>query len=210
MKNAIIVFLLLSSSLIVAQARGFGIKGGLNYGSVGDLEFTSEFAQDTFSKENKTGYHAGLFYKMNLVGGVFIQPELLYTKLNTEYTNNDVTIDADPLNYEFSKIDIPLLLGIDILGPLNVKAGPSFQYILDTGFEDIDIDFEDPENSFTVGYQLGVGATLGQLGFDVRYEGAFQDNTIVSSADVEEAGFRVDSRPSQWILSLSYSFDKKK
>lgn len=210
MKNAIIVFLLLSSSLIVAQAPGFGIKGGLNYGSVGDLEFTSEFAQDTFSKENKTGYHAGLFYKMNLVGGVFIQPELLYTKLNTEYTNNDVTIDADPLNYEFSKIDIPLLVGIDILGPLNVKAGPSFQYILDTGFEDIDIDFEDPEKSFTVGYQLGVGATLGQLGFDVRYEGAFQDNTIVSSADVEEAGFRVDSRPSQWILSLSYSFDKKK
>lgn len=210
MKNAIIVFLLLSSSLIVAQAPGFGIKGGLNYGSVGDLEFTSEFAQDTFSKENKTGYHAGLFYKMNLVGGVFIQPELLYTKLNTEYTNNDVTIDADPLNYEFSKIDIPLLIGIDILGPLNVKAGPSFQYILDTGFEDIDIDFEDPEKSFTVGYQLGVGATLGQLGFDVRYEGAFQDNTIVSSADVEEAGFRVDSRPSQWILSLSYSFDKKK
>lgn len=210
MKNAFVVFLLLSSSLIVAQAPGFGIKGGLNYGSVGDLEFTSEFAQDTFSKENKTGYHAGLFYKMNLVGGVFIQPELLYTKLNTEYTNNDVTIDADPLNYEFSKIDIPLLIGIDILGPLNVKAGPSFQYILDTGFEDIDIDFEDPEKSFTVGYQLGVGATLGQLGFDVRYEGAFQDNTIVSSADVEEAGFRVDSRPSQWILSLSYSFDKKK
>lgn len=210
MKNAFVVFLLLSSSLIVAQAPGFGIKGGLNYGSVGDLEFTSEFAQDTFSKENKTGYHAGLFYKMNLVGGVFIQPELLYTKLNTEYTNNDVTIDADPLNYEFSKIDIPLLVGIDILGPLNVKAGPSFQYILDTGFEGIDIDFEDPENSFTVGYQLGVGATLGQLGFDVRYEGAFQDNTIVSSADVEEAGLRVDSRPSQWILSLSYSFDKKK
>lgn len=210
MKNAFVVLLLLSSSLIVAQAPGFGIKGGLNYGSVGDLEFTSEFAQDTFSKENKTGYHAGLFYKMNLVGGVFIQPELLYTKLNTEYTNNDVTLDADPLNYEFSKIDIPLLIGIDILGPLNVKAGPSFQYILDTGFEDIDIDFEDPENSFTVGYQLGVGATIGQLGFDVRYEGAFQDNTIVSSADVEEAGFRVDSRPSQWILSLSYSFDKKK
>lgn len=210
MKNAFVVFLLLSSSLIVAQAPGFGIKGGLNYGSVGDLEFTSEFAQDTFSKENKTGYHAGLFYKMNLVGGVFIQPELLYTKLNTEYTNNDVTIDADPLNYEFSKIDIPLLIGIDILGPLNVKAGPSFQYILDTGFEDIDIDFKDPEKSFTIGYQLGVGATLGQLGFDVRYEGAFQDNTIVSSADVEEAGFRVDSRPSQWILSLSYSFDKKK
>lgn len=210
MKNAFVVFLLLSSSLIVAQAPGFGIKGGLNYGSVGDLEFTSEFAQDTFSKENKTGYHAGLFYKMELVAGIFIQPELLYTKLNTEYINNSPLVDADPLNYEFSKIDIPLLVGIDILGPLNVKAGPSFQYILDTGFEDIDIDFEDPEKSFTAGYQLGVGATLGQLGFDVRYEGAFQDNTIVSSADVEEAGFRVDSRPSQWILSLSYSFDKKK
>lgn len=209
MKRALLLFLLLSSSMMFAQASGFGIKGGLNYGSVGDLEFTSEFAQNTFSKENKTGYHAGVFYKMKLAAGIFLQPEVLYTKLNTEYINNNPLVNEDPLNYEFSKIDIPLLVGVDVLGPIHLKGGPSFQYILDTAFEDIDIDFEDPEKSFTVGYQLGVGATLGSIGFDVRYEGAFQDNRIVSRTDVEDAGFSVDSRPSQWILSISYSFNNK-
>lgn len=208
MKNVFIVLLFLSSGMIIGQAPGFGIKGGLNYGTVGDLELTSEFVRETFSKENRAGYHAGIFYKINL-GGLFIQPELLYTELNTEFTGTTTSAGTNVLNYEFSKIDVPILVGLDILGPLNIQAGPSFQYILDSGFEDINIDFEDPQNSFTVGYQLGAGITLGQLALGVRYEGAFQDNTIVSKTDVEDIGFRVDSRPSQWILSLSYSFNRK-
>ena len=195
MKKIIVAVLLLSGITALSQSTGFGIKGGLNYGSVGDLEFTSEFANSTFNKENKTGFHAGVFYKAKFAG-LIIQPELLYTKLNTEYTNDGVS--SDVYDYELSKIDIPLLVGFDIIGPLNIKAGPSFQYIL-------------PENSFTVGYQLGVGVTLGQLGIDVRYEGAFTDNTIITESQVEDnsVGFQVDARPSQWILSLSYAFDKK-
>ena len=208
MKKIIVAVLLLSGMTALSQSTGFGIKGGLNYGSVGDLEFTSEFANSTFSKENKTGFHAGVFYKAKFAG-LIIQPELLYTKLNTEYTNDGVS--SDVYDYELSKIDIPLLVGFDIIGPLNIKAGPSFQYILENGFEEVNIDFEDPENSFTVGYQLGVGVTLGQLGIDVRYEGAFTDNTIITESQVEDnsVGFQVDARPSQWILSLSYAFDKK-
>ena len=68
---------------------------------------------------------------------------------------------------------------------------------------------QDPENTFTVGYQLGVGISLGQLGFDFRYEGSFQDNDAQSVVQVNDdtvAGFTIDSRPSQWILSLSYAF----
>lgn len=205
MKKIIVVVLLLSGMTTFSQTTGFGIKGGLNYGSVGDLEFSSEFASDTFSKENKTGYHAGIFYKADF-GGLIVQPELLYTKLNTEFISQSGNSGSSSLTYELSKIDIPVLIGFELLGPLNIKAGPSFQYILDNGFEDIDIDFEDPEDSFTVGYQLAVGVTLGQLGFDLRYEGAFSENTIVSDTNVQDAGFRVDARPTQWILSLSYSF----
>lgn len=206
MKKIMLAMLLLSGLVASSQGSGFGIKGGLNYGDIGDLQVSTEFATSTFSKENKTGYHAGIFYKAEFAG-IFIQPEVLYTKLNTEYTGDAFVSNASE-NYEFSKLDIPLLIGFDILGPLNVKAGPSFQYILDSGFEDLDIDFEDPENSFTVGYQLGIGITIGQLGFDVRYEGAFQENTIVSDTSIQDAGFTVDSRPAQWILSLSYSLDR--
>ncbi|TVZ23846.1 outer membrane protein with beta-barrel domain [Dokdonia sp. Hel_I_63] len=206
MKKIIVAVLLLSGMTAFSQSAGFGIKGGLNYGSVGDLEFTSEFAESTFDKENKSGFHAGIYYKA-VFAGIFIQPELLYTKINTEYQSN--ISGSNSIDYELSKIDIPVLVGFNVIGPLNVKAGPSFQYIIDDEFDGIDIDFEDPENSFTVGYQLGAGLSFGKLGIDVRYEGAFTDNTIVTESQAEDnsVGFKVDARPSQWILNLSYSLD---
>ncbi len=206
MKKIIFAIVLLSGIALHSQSAGFGIKGGLNYGEIGDAEFSTEFATETFSKENKTGYHAGIFYKIELAG-LFLQPEIMYTKLNTAYSGESTVFQTDgDLDFELSKIDAPILLGLDLIGPINIKAGPSFQYILDSGFDGDNTNFEDPEKSITVGYQLGVGISLKQLGFDVRYEGGFTDNTIVSENSVENAGFTVDTRPSQWILSLSYSF----
>lgn len=203
-----IAILLLSTSIALSQSKSFGIKGGLNYGTAGDIttfgDFTTNFKIDG---EDKVGYHIGLFGKFEFAG-LFLQPEIAYTKLTTSYDNRDLGFNSE--NYNFSKIDVPILLGAKIIGPLNIKAGPSFQYIVNNEFDDLDIDLEDPENSFTVGYQVGAGVTLGQLGLDLRYEGSFTDNTVVTSNQVEsnEFGFTIDTRPSQWILSLSYTFDK--
>ncbi len=208
MKKLLIAVVLLSSLASFAQSTGIGIKGGFNYGSVGDLNLSSEISNMRISPDNKVGYHFGLFGKFE-VAGLFIQPEVLYTKLKTAYVFGEGN-ESTEAEYGFSKIDVPVLLGLNILGPINIKAGPSFQYVLDNEFESDDTEFNisEPENEFTVGYQLGVGATLGQLGIDLRYEGAFQENDVVSSGDVQDAGFNIDSRPSQWIVSLSYSFGK--
>ncbi len=199
--------MLLSSIIATGQSAGFGIKGGVNYGSVGDLEFSSIIGSESYNRDRQAGYHAGIFYKTSFAG-VFLQPEVLYTKINTDYTSRNAGSNQN-YNFEVQKLDIPVLLGLNIVGPLNLKIGPSFQYILNTGFEDNNIDFEDPEKDFTVGYQLGAGITLGQVGLDIRYEGAFTENTIVSSAAMQDAGFTVDSRPSQLILSISFTLDKK-
>jgi len=193
-----ILLLIATSTSAFSQSSGFGIKGGLNYGSTGEL---SGILDRPISGDNKAGFHLGAFGHLELLG-IFIQPELVYTRLNTEYAGANGGRGA---NYNFSKLDIPLLVGLDIIGPLNIKAGPAFQVVLNNEL-DTDIDVEDPENTFTVGYQLGVGVTLGQLGLDLRYEGAFQENDAFSDTNVQDAGFVVDSRPSQWILSLSYTF----
>lgn len=201
MKRFIICVILLSGITALGQDASFGIKGGLNYGATGDLTTFSFIGADgRIDSENKAGYHLGIFGKFNF-SGIFIQPELVYTKLNSGFEDND--LDA---RYDITKIDVPLLIGIDILGPLNIKAGPSLQYILDDEFEANaeDFDLQDPENSVTVGYQLGIGIELGKLGLDARYEGAFQENEVVSSTEVQDAGFRIDTRPKQWIFSLSY------
>ncbi|SKC01593.1 Outer membrane protein beta-barrel domain-containing protein [Salegentibacter salinarum] len=197
MKKLMFIAVFLFSSIgLMAQEADFGIKGGFNYGATGDLkmENASNDLGNIIEGKEKSGYHIGLFSRFEIVG-IFLQPELMYTRLNTEY---------ETFNYKIDKIDAPILLGVNVFGPLNIKAGPSFQYILNNELEDTQLKIGDVEKDITVGYQLGAGLNLGRLGFDVRYEGAFTDNTAFS----EEASdnFSIDSRPSQWILSLSYAF----
>ncbi|MFC6859045.1 outer membrane beta-barrel protein [Zunongwangia atlantica] len=194
MKKVLIIMLCLASTGLWAQSSEFGIKGGLNYGSTGDIDGFQDAVDDfpdITEGEAKAGYHFGIFAKFG-ISSVFIQPELVYTKLTTDYGAFDYNLD---------KIDLPVLLGIDILGPLNIKAGPSFQYITNNEIDNGTFEISDVENDITVGYQLGAGLNLGNLGIDVRYEGAFTDNTAFS--DTASDNFSIDSRPSQWILSLS-------
>lgn len=195
MKKLILAAFIIVSTGAMAQTS-YGIKGGLNYGATGDYETFSDVAGDatTIEGKSKTGYHLGGFARFGFLG-IFIQPELMYTRLNTEYGSMD---------YKLDKIDAPVLLGVNILGPLNIKAGPSFQYILKNELENSRIEVSDVDNSITLGYQLGAGVSLGRLGFDVRYEGAFTDNTAFTGTANEN--FTIDSRPSQWIFSLAYSF----
>lgn len=198
MKNLIFAALLLISGSAMAQVS-YGIKGGLNYGATGEYENYSQVIGDASSTiengQDKTGYHVGLFSKFEIIG-IFIQPELVYTKLKTEYQNFD---------YNISKIDAPVLLGLNILGPLNVKAGPSFQYILKNEIENSHLSISEVEEQITMGYQLGAGLNFGRLGLDLRYEGALQDN-IAFGEMATDNNFKIDSRPSQWILSLAYRF----
>ncbi|GGG29992.1 hypothetical protein GCM10011344_33590 [Dokdonia pacifica] len=208
MKKLMILILFVSSVTAFGQSAQFGLKGGLNYGSTGGLDTFAPFAENfSIDGDDKVGFHVGLYSKFKLLG-IFVQPELVYTRLNTEYSQDGTSAD-----YNFSKIDIPLLVGLDIVGPLNIKAGPSFQLVLNNDLDGLGVAIEDPENSFTIGYQLGAGVQLGRLGIDLRYEGAFQDNDAISDTNVQDFGFVVDSRPSQWILSLSYQLkgngDKK-
>lgn len=198
MKKLILLSLVLVGWNMVAQEATFGIKGGLNYGATGEYENFSQLTGEASSIVNgqeKAGYHAGLFAQFEVLG-IFLRPELLYTKLNTEYEDFD---------YAVSKLDAPVLLGINVLGPINLKAGPSFQYILKNELEKTSIEIGEVENEITVGYQLGLGVTFGRLEFDARYEGAFSENNAYGGELATDAGFRIDSRPSQWILSLAYS-----
>lgn len=209
MKKLIILVLLVSSVSAFGQSAKFGIKGGLNFGATGDItSIIDESPSETFDGDSKVGYHIGVFAKFKFAG-LFLQPELVYTRLTTDYGKS---VDAD---YKFSKLDIPVLLGIDVVGPLSLKAGPAFQLVLNNDLDVDGLEANDPQNSFTIGYQIGAGLQLGRLGIDLRYENSFSENdTSVTSdlTEIAESQFMIDSRPSQWILSLSYQFkeDTKK
>ena len=192
MKKLIISAVLITAVGFLATAQdgtGFGLKGGLNYNSNGD--YFESIGDNAKHPDRNIGYHLGVFGKIG--DKFYFRPELVYTSTKSDYEN-----DA----FKMKKLDAPMLIGIKVLGPINVFGGPAFQYILDTEFDGININ--DVESDFTVGLNFGIGLDLKKIGIDLRYERGFNDNEarfINTNLGVEPS--RLDTRPDQLILSLS-------
>ena len=191
-KTFLLAAMILFGLSATAQSEsGFGIKGGLNYNANGDyFESAGEAARNP---DRNIGYHLGVFGKIG-VSRIYFRPELVYTKTKSDYDGGD---------FDMSKLDAPLLVGVKVIGPLHLFAGPSFQYILDTDFDGITID--DVDNDFTVGLNIGAGVNLGKLGIDLRYERGFSDNeaNFINTNLTTVGPSRIDTRPDQLILSFS-------
>ncbi|ADV49827.1 hypothetical protein Celal_2540 [Cellulophaga algicola DSM 14237] len=189
-KTILTAILALIGGIAMAQTEpGFGIKAGLNYGANGDY---FDAAEDAYKNpDGNVGYHVGVFGKFG--DKIYFRPELVYTKTKSDYENNSL---------DMSKLDAPLLVGFNVIGPLTVFAGPSLQYILDTDYDGI--TFGDVKNDFTVGLNIGAGVNLGKIGIDLRYERGFSKNeiTAINNNNILSAD-RIDTRPDQIILSLS-------
>ena len=201
MKKLILVLCLFVASSQFADAQiHFGIKGGINYNSDSFKEVSADVIDG--DAESKTGYHAGIWLRFKLpMTGWYIRPELVYTALKSEVT----TIGSgSKANYDFQKIDIPVLLGKKFLKIAYLNIGPSFQYILD-GDLDFNTISRTNADGFTVGLQFGGGIEIGKVGLDLRWERAFSD---VESNLLNTSGgdIQFDTRVNQIIVGLSYRF----
>lgn len=198
-KTLLLAVCALVSMTVSAQSdSGFGIKAGLNYSKNGDLIASVGDAAENIvqGSDSKVGYHAGIYYKFELAK-IYVRPELIYTKTSSNYTvaNTDNT-------YDTSKLDVPVLVGVNLIGPLHIFAGPAFQVTLNNDFEDFNIG--DLDKEYTIGLHLGAGVNLGKLGFDVRYERGFSENEIsIVGSNITDISGRVDTRPSQLIFAVS-------
>ncbi len=183
------VVALFSATAFAQSGSGFGVKAGLNYNGNGD--YFSD-AQNTFENPDKNaGFHIGVYGKLG--NRIYVRPELVYTSTTSGYDEGDLKI---------KKLDLPVLVGAKVIGPLHVFAGPSFQYILNNKFDDITID--NIENDFSVGLNIGAGVNLGKFGIDLRYERGFSENEInFINSNFTNVNDRVDTRPDQLILSFS-------
>lgn len=194
MKNLFFAALLLlgvTSTVTAQDGSGFGFKGGLNYGGNGD--YFDSIGMNAQNPDQNIGYHLGVFGKIG--NKIYLRPELVYTKVSSDY---------DAGEFEMKKLDLPVLVGIKVLGPVNVFAGPAFQYVLDTDANFNNVTFGDIENDFSVGLNFGIGLSLNKLGIDLRYERGFSDNeaNFIDNNNIANMN-RLDTRPEQLILSLS-------
>lgn len=191
-KLALSVAFVFSFLLTHAQAgSSFGIKGGLNYNANG--KYFESIGDNAENPDHNIGYHIGVYGKIG--SKLYLKPELVYTSTKSDYDNSD---------FDMKKLDMPLLVGYRILGPVSVFAGPSLQYILDTEFDGIDID--EVEDDFSIGLNFGIGVNLNRIGIDIRYERGFNENeaTFINNNIGTGVESRLDTRPDQLILSVSF------
>lgn len=204
MKKVFVTILTLTLTTITfAQKVDIGAKAGLNYNFGGDLSEVIEATGDSFENiitgaDNKAGYHLGLWARINFLG-MYVRPEVVYTELNNSYDSNGTTLETD---LKTKKLDIPILFGAKVIGPLHIYAGPAFQYIIKTDLNDQIQNIN--TNDFSVGLQIGTGLELGKLGIDVRWEKGFSNDL---DGEFLGTGFQVDNRPNQIIFGLSYQFN---
>jgi hypothetical protein len=171
----------------------FGIKGGVNYNNNGDATFSSAGNDVIDGAESKSGYHAGIWFRGKLpIIGLYLRPEIVFTQIKSEYLYKNTSTD-----YNFKKIDIPVLLGKKVLGFGNVFIGPSFQYILEDEFNFSDFT-TDEFDKFSVGLQMGVGVEFGKVGIDVRWERGLSNTEAKFANDLN-----IDNRTNQIIFGLS-------
>lgn len=192
MKNSFFITLLflatLSSTAYAQTANGFGFKVGLNYNANGN--YFQSVSNNAENPDRNIGFHFGLFGKFGKQ--VYFKPEVVYTSTKSDYTDD---------SFKMQKVDVPLLVGLKVLGPISVFGGPSFQYILDTEFDGVSINNIDKDLS--VGLNFGIGLNLNKIGIDVRYERGFSNNeaNFLNNNNIDTS--RLDTRPDQLILSLS-------
>jgi len=207
MKKLVLTVLTLTLiNVSFAQKIDFGAKAGLNYNFGGDLSEVSSEVGNSFENliagaDNKAGFHIGLWAKARLLG-FYVRPELVYTQLNNSYSNSAESVDTD---FKTSKIDIPILIGVKVVGPLHIFAGPSFQYITKSEFDQNDFT-NVKKKDLTAGLQIGTGLELGKLGVDVRWEKGFSNDV---DGEFFNTDIRVDNRPNQIIFGLSYRFNER-
>ncbi len=198
----LLIFSLFTITILNAQSgNGFGIRAGLNFNSHGEVSSFGDFER-TYGSNLQAGFHIGAFAKLDLLNTFYFKPELVFTRIESRYALTELD-DNDV--FKMSKLDLPLLVGIKIVGPVHIFLGPSLQYILDTDISTFGLSVDNLSNDFSIGLNAGIGANFGKLGIDVRYERGLSKNEADLVADFGFGGFgTIDTRPEQVILSLSY------
>lgn len=184
----IVVFSLFAAMQTQAQVFSIGPKFGV---SQGDVRVTDGFQ----GEESKIGYHVGAFARINLPV-IFLQPEVLYTNTGGSFRDNTFNYDVT-----FNRLDVPLMVGVNLGSLFRIQAGPVATYLLDSKISSSNTQQNTmipPKEDFTFGYQAGVGVDIGSLVVDLKYEGGLT-NSVSSYTQLP-----TDQRQNQLILSLGF------
>lgn len=203
MNKILSIILITASSLAIAQISA-SAKVNLLFptssGKWSDIRDTATGAWKESGKNN-TGYNVGLSLKIDTPTSFFFMPEIYYTSFK-----NEVEVDGVTLEAKSNRIDVPILLGYNIVGKtVGAFIGPVASYNL-TKDETYSQFKENVKNNFSMGYQFGAQVKLNKFILNGRYEGAFtKDQREFISSNISD-DVKYDSRPNLFIVGLGYQF----
>ena len=165
MKNLLFLTLAITvfTTSSIAQGFGVGIKGGANLTKISGKSFSEEF---------DLGYQLGVFTEIDFSKKLGIQPELLYSQVNTQRTSGFAQIydanNAAASDIQLKYLSIPILFRYNVGKFLTLNLGPQFSILVD----DNENLLTNGQNAFKKGdFSMvgGVGINLSRLRIYGRY-----------------------------------------
>jgi hypothetical protein len=158
-----IICLLSITHQVKSQSLDLGVKAGINYASLSDL-----------NADGRVGFTGGAFagVRFNTLG---LQVEALFSQQGGEFEGIDIETDY---------LLIPVLAKIHFLRVFNLQFGPQFSYLLN---EDHPFESEQLDISRAAGLGLSLGSSLRidaryNFGFTDAFKGASGKNRFISLA----------------------------
>ena len=201
----LLFFLLIFSSSLYAQGN-LGFQFGLNDDNFGSIEnFKSKIDNYDLNLKNSTGFHFGFFTEIDLIT-FYIRPELnlIFSKSkNAAAYSSDEGINIAEHKYRSSEIQLPVIFGYKIFGPISVFGGPSFKYNLSNSSN---FNLDEIKDKYTLSLLLGTRFKIRSISVGLRYERGLNDNevSIINANGIGLNEANVDLTTNKLSLNISY------
>ena len=207
MKKYILILLLLLNTLLYSQGS-LGINLGLNDDSFGSIENIQNTIDNyDLDLKNATGFQIGIYTEIDLIT-FYVRPELnfIFSKSNQGSTILSGNLSEDILKHNFksSEIQIPIIFGYNVFGPISVFGGPSFKYNLKTSSDAFDL--EDIKDKYKLSLLIGSRVKIKSIGIDLRYERGLNSGEIkiINANGINIPNGNIDSTNNRFSILLSY------
>ena len=207
MKKCKLIFFIIINTSLYSQGN-LGINFGLNDDSFGSIENIQNTIDNyDLDLKNATGFQFGIFTEIDLIT-FYVRPELnfIYSISNQGSAILSGNISEDLLKHKFksSEIQVPIIFGYNIIGPISIFGGPSFKYNLNSTSDVFDL--EDVKDKYKLSVLLGSRIKIKSIGIDLRYERGLNSGEIkiINANGLNIPNGNIDSTNNRFSILISY------
>lgn len=182
----------IATSLAHASIFNVGPRIGLSVSELKVDQVKDKSVYEALNPKAGLGYHLGAFARFSF-GAIYMQPELLISGSGAQF--NDEFKQKQKIR--FTKLDVPVMMGLSFFNTVRAQVGPSFNILLDAVAGNTSV--KDCYSTATIGWQAGLGIDLFNMVFDIKYEGN------LTKFGKQIGGFKTKQGYGLWALSVGFN-----